>query len=316
MSGAGTSGASEKRVRHDRIVICVPCFNEDRWLSKTLESVRLQSMADFAVLVSDNGSTDRTAEIARDFAARDPRFHYHRHADNIGAAANFNFVKDASDSPLFVWLGAHDLLHPGFLAYHVARMESDVRLSLSQSAHDVIDEAGRIVMRVEDLPLDGGPANSVARYLRSIPANRNNIGINSVIRRAMLDGLGFTPVIGTDRIILSHLAYRGPFASSPDIFYFRRTFESDRGRWDGYMERLTGHPTALKGDAWATLADAHDRDFHRLIGDGVRQRALRTLLQLVLRYYLPVDRHSLATRALWTVRRALKLPSRIGKMLR
>ena len=297
---------TEALANHDRIVICIPCFNEVRWLERTLQSVRNQTMADFAVLVSDNGSTDGTAEVADQFAAADPRFQVHRHAKNIGAAANFNFAREATDSPYLLWLGAHDVLHPRFLAHHLARMGADDRLSLSQSAHEWIDEQDRPVERVEDLPLDAGPPNSVARYLGSIRANRNNIGINSVIRRAMLEGIGFTPLIGTDRIILSRLAYRGPFAECPDVLYYRRTFRSDRGGWSGYMERLTGHSIEASEDGWKMLAAAYDRDLRSLIGEGARQRAARWLLQLILRYYLPVDRGSLTTILLWTVRRSIK----------
>lgn len=298
--------ASPRIVSHDRIVICVPCFNEERWIERTLQSICEQTMSEFAVLVSDNGSTDRTADIAQRFVDSDSRLHLHRHGANIGAAANFNFVRDATASPYLLWLGAHDLLHPGFLAHHLERLDADARLSLSQSAHEWVDENDAPVERVEDLPLDRGPPNSVARYLRSVRANRHNIGINSVIRRAMLDGVQFTPVIGTDRIILSHLAYRGPFAESPQVLYFRRTFASDRGGWAGYMERLTGNPSAAEDAGWDAMAKAYDRDLSDMVGNGARQRAARQLLRLTLRYYLPVGRGSLTTTLLWTARRIAK----------
>ena len=316
MTSLSVPSSTEKLVRHDRIVICVPCFNEERWLSQTLQSVHDQTMPDFAVLICDNASNDRTAEIAQRFVALDPRFHFYRHPENIGSASNFNFAKEASDSPYLLWLGAHDILHPRFLAHHLTRMDADDRLSLSQSALEWIDEQGQPIKRGEDLPLDAGLPNSVGRYLRSIGANRHLVGINSVIRRAMLEGIAFTPIIGTDRIILSHLAYRGPFAEWPEALYCRRVFRSDRGGWNGYMERLTGRHLEALDEGWTVMAAAYDLDFHSLIGDGVRQRALRMLLQLILRYHLPINRRSFATRTLWTLRRALKLPSKVWELLR
>lgn len=300
-------------VRHPRVVVCVPCFNEEKWLERTLQSVRDQRFTDFAVLICDNASTDRTGEVARRFVALDPRFHYHCWPENLGASANFNFARAASDSPFLVWVGAHDLLHPLFLFNHVEVLEKCPALSLSQSAHDWIDEHDRPVERVDDLPLSGGGPDDMFRFLKSVGANRNNIGANSLIRRSMLEGAAFSTVLGTDRILLSHLAYRGPFGTAPEVLYLRRTFSDDRGGWQGYMERLAGLSGYAGYPDWTEMARVYDRHFHSLIGDGPRQRSARFLLQALLRYYLPVAPTSLATRGLWLLRRSVKLVTTIGR---
>lgn len=50
-----------------KISIIIPAYNEEQYLSKTLENVLAQDYNDFEVIVVDNASTDRTAEIARSF---------------------------------------------------------------------------------------------------------------------------------------------------------------------------------------------------------------------------------------------------------
>lgn len=54
--------------------IIIPCWNAAGTLAETLASVERQSFRDFEVLVLDDGSTDETARIAGEFAARDNRF--------------------------------------------------------------------------------------------------------------------------------------------------------------------------------------------------------------------------------------------------
>jgi hypothetical protein len=196
---------------------------------------------------------------------------------------------------------------------HLHLLEARPEVSVSQSAHAWIDIHDRFVERAEDGELDGGGPDDPARYLRSIRQNANNIGANSVIRRTMLDNARFTDVVGTDRILLSHLAFRGPFATSDDILYHRRTFV-ERGDCNPYMERLTGR--ADEEEDWSAFAREYDRDFAILLGDRPDAVRLRRKLALTLRYYLPVERRSLLTQGLWTIRRLRKWSGRAVAALR
>ena len=57
-----------------RISVVVPMFNVERYLFECLESIAAQAVDDLEVIMVDDGSTDSSAEIASDFAARDGRF--------------------------------------------------------------------------------------------------------------------------------------------------------------------------------------------------------------------------------------------------
>ena len=71
-----------------RVSIGVPVYNGDRFLAETLDAILAQTFADFEVVIVDNASTDRTAEIGQAYAARDPRISYQRNPANIGAMRN------------------------------------------------------------------------------------------------------------------------------------------------------------------------------------------------------------------------------------
>jgi len=48
-----------------KLAVCIPCYNESNYIAKTLKSLSLQEDKDFKVFLCDNGSTDKTASIAK-----------------------------------------------------------------------------------------------------------------------------------------------------------------------------------------------------------------------------------------------------------
>lgn len=52
------------------ISLVIPAYNEEKFIGKTLESVLRQDFKDFELIVVDNNSTDKTAEIAKKYGAK------------------------------------------------------------------------------------------------------------------------------------------------------------------------------------------------------------------------------------------------------
>jgi glycosyltransferase involved in cell wall biosynthesis len=76
----------------DKVSVIVPVYNGDKYLREALDSVLNQSVRPFEVLVIDDGSTDTTAEIARQYGER---IHYIRRNNGGAAAARNDGVKSA-----------------------------------------------------------------------------------------------------------------------------------------------------------------------------------------------------------------------------
>lgn len=91
-----------------RVSIGVPVYNGARSLRRTLDRLLEQTFTDFEVLLSDNGSTDETAAIGQEYAARDPRVRYVRQPRNLGAIGNFLYVFEHAAGPYFSWLACDD----------------------------------------------------------------------------------------------------------------------------------------------------------------------------------------------------------------
>ncbi len=90
------------------VSIGMPVYNGESYILDALNSLLDQTFIDFELIISDNASTDRTEEICREYAQRDARIVYFRQKENIGAAANFQFVLEHAHAGLFMWAAYDD----------------------------------------------------------------------------------------------------------------------------------------------------------------------------------------------------------------
>lgn len=92
-----------------KVSIGMPVYNGELFIHEALNSLLNQSFANFELIISDNGSTDSTETICKDYAEKDVRIRYVRHAENRGALANFQFVLDEAVGEYFMWAAADDI---------------------------------------------------------------------------------------------------------------------------------------------------------------------------------------------------------------
>src|ERR1700683_4254551 len=109
------SSAPAREGPHPRLTIGLQVYNGENDLAECLEALLGQTYEDFELLISDNASTDATADICRRYAKRDPRIRYVRQPRNIGLGPNYNFLVDQATGEFFkpAWhddLYARDLL--------------------------------------------------------------------------------------------------------------------------------------------------------------------------------------------------------------
>jgi glycosyltransferase involved in cell wall biosynthesis len=126
-----------------RVSIGMAIYNEERFLREALDSLLAQDFADFELIISDNASVDGTQAISLEYAARDPRVHYHRNDTNVGATENFNRVFWLSSGEYFMWAGGHDVWAPTYLSRCLAVLESDATLVQCNSVAQHLRQDGK-----------------------------------------------------------------------------------------------------------------------------------------------------------------------------
>jgi glycosyltransferase involved in cell wall biosynthesis len=226
-------------IRHHRLVIGVPVFNEVHFLRQCLESLTSQSDQDFEVLVADNASTDGSGQIAKEFAEKNRHIHVVRHPITIGAAKNFLFLLEKTDSPFFQWLGGHDLLEKDYIRTVMREFSDCPALSLVYTNTQWVNESGRC----GPITSGGSFASSanvppLQRYIDAVSGPWGECtAVNGVFSRKAISGTRLHVFRGPDHLILSRAQFFGPVRQLSEPLYFRRSFEK---RTTTQAERLTG----------------------------------------------------------------------------
>lgn len=129
-----------------KIAIIIPCYNAARFLAETLESVLAQTVADWELVVVDDGSTDTSAVIARDFAARDKRIRVVGQ-DNAGVstARNNGLAQTDPAADYVIFLDADDLWEPDALETLSQALADHPEASGANGLHRTVDAGGRFL---------------------------------------------------------------------------------------------------------------------------------------------------------------------------
>jgi len=104
----------------------VPVYNGERFLSEALDSILGQTYRKLEVIVVNDGSTDRTESVARQYGAR---IRYHRQSNTGPPAARDEGVR-ISNGELVAFLDADDLWYPEKLERQLARFQARPELDL------------------------------------------------------------------------------------------------------------------------------------------------------------------------------------------
>jgi glycosyltransferase involved in cell wall biosynthesis len=145
------------------VSIVIPTYNGERWLARTLDSVQAQTVSDWELVVVDDGSKDRSAEIAADYASRDERIRLVRQANGgIGAARNRGWRATNGRRPYLMFLDHDDCWMPDTVATLLQAIESDLGAVAAFGAEQFVDDHGEPTGRIDWSPrrlgvVDGRP---------------------------------------------------------------------------------------------------------------------------------------------------------------
>ncbi len=205
-----------------KVSVGIPVYNAEKYLEQCLECYLAQDFDGYEVIISDNGSTDRTESICRAFVAKSPRFRYYRQERNQGAGWNYNEVLRLARAPYFKWGAYDDLVSPDFLGACVAALDSRPGDVLAHGTAVLIDADGKETDRFPD-PMRivmERPSDRLREYLYKV---RLTNAIYGVIRKDKLLSTGGLPqYVSGDVVLLAELALLGTFHELTGSFFYRR----------------------------------------------------------------------------------------------
>lgn len=204
-----------------RLSVGLPVYNGANYLAESFDALLGQSFEDFELIVSDNASTDDTAEICRHYEKQDFRVRYFRQERNVGLAPNHNFTVDQARGELFKWGSNDDLYGRDLLKLCVEALDEHPQVVLAHSWTAMIDGAGNVT-RADPYPLNTASPSAPERF-RSMLFDDGGDDDGGIIRTDVLRRVSRKDSYHhADRTIITEIGLHGPFYQVPDWLYFRR----------------------------------------------------------------------------------------------
>src|SRR6185436_11966668 len=174
------------------VSVIMPAYRAERYLHSAVESVLRQSFSDLELIIVDDGSSDRTVEIARRYEQRDPRVLVIEQANaGPGPARNAGFR--VATGRLFAFLDSDDEWDETFLEEQIAML--DARPDVDVVFGNARNRGG---------PRDGQPSRPIRGEgrpiaLAEILGDETSLFIMAVFRREAVDAIGgFDPALLTN----------------------------------------------------------------------------------------------------------------------
>lgn len=117
---------------HTKISVIIPCYNQAAYLPKAVASIKAQTFTDWECLIIDDGSTDNSADIARNLANNDKRI-YMLQKENGGSASARDMGLQHAKGEYIQFLDADDTIAPEKFEKQVTLMDRK-ELDLSNTA--------------------------------------------------------------------------------------------------------------------------------------------------------------------------------------
>ena len=194
-------------------------------MSSALDSLLAQDFDNLELIISDNASSDQTAEVCQDYAKRDARVRYVRNATNIGPNRNFARVLDSATGTYFMWAAHDDLWSPDYVRRLHALFGASDQISLVAGRTVYVTEEGApsSVATAHAPPSTIVPAPALVGALLDQHATSWFYGL---YRREtlldLMDLLHAVPVWGGDVMFLMRCCLRYQVVGDDDAIIYKR----------------------------------------------------------------------------------------------
>jgi len=218
------------------VSIGMPLYNEEKFIQEAIESILDQDYKNFELIISDNGSTDRTKEICLDYANKDSRIRFYSREKMTDAITNFNFVASIAKGDFFMWASGHDIRDPTFISRCLTTFKKSTSIVLCYSDAIWIDSNGHTIGH-EQSDIDTVGMDKIHRLNKVFWNLGYAYPIYGLFRKDVLKTvLPSQKVLGSDILLLNELSVIGEFTRIPEsLFYIRKL--SDCGDWHAYFQK-------------------------------------------------------------------------------
>lgn len=139
-------------MRNPCVSVIISAYNKETTIRKCIESVLAQTLQGIEIIIIDDCSTDHTAEIAREYAAKHSQIVLHVNEQNRGLGANENYGVNSAKGEYIGFVDADDYVGKDyFKKLYRAAKHADVDVACGEFMVVYPDESTPTQMVVESI---------------------------------------------------------------------------------------------------------------------------------------------------------------------
>jgi glycosyltransferase involved in cell wall biosynthesis len=197
-----------------RLSIGLPVYNGEKYLAESLDALLGQSYEDFELIISDNASTDGTADICRRYLKQDSRIRYIRQPRNIGCAPNHNVLVEQARGELFKWASDDDLYARDLIERCIAALDEYPQVILAHCWTAMIDSSRTMTKAVRYTLATDSPR--APERFRSMLFEKGGDDDGGVIRMPVMRRIRpYDSYYHSDRTLVTEMCLQGQFYHFP-----------------------------------------------------------------------------------------------------
>lgn len=123
------------------VSIIMPCYNAERYIAQSIESVLAQTYTNWELLITDDCSTDNSVKIAQKYSLQDDRIKLLVSDEHHGIAGTRNLSLDRAQGRFIAFLDDDDLWMSDKLEKQITYM-LDNEIGFSYTSYELIDKNG------------------------------------------------------------------------------------------------------------------------------------------------------------------------------
>lgn len=144
------------------VSIIMPCYNAERYVAQSIESVLAQTYQNWELLITDDYSTDKSVEIISKYSKNDDRINVMVSDEHQGIARTRNMSIARAKGKFVAFLDSDDIWYPEKLEKQVNFMLEN-NVTFTYSSYEIIDVQGKLKKKIVK---DAG-VMSYKKYLRN-----------------------------------------------------------------------------------------------------------------------------------------------------
>ena len=159
------------------ISIVLPVYNGEEYLRASIDSVLSQDMEGWELIIIDDGSTDDSAKISKEYVAKDQRISFYQNEKNLNLPRALNRGFECAKGELLTWHSDDNIMLPHYLSLLKGYLDQHPDIDFVYADYQRIDGGDRKLSRVWQRPPEFLPA-------------RNYVGASFMYRRKLLETVG------------------------------------------------------------------------------------------------------------------------------